>query len=88
MREQENYEKSIQYSIDRLNASVEEWSNNLVSSDIVKFFIDLLNVIVEISNTLTPLGTLAIGGGIFAGVKNVGRDKMLSLNYIVTCTNI
>lgn len=88
MREQENYEKSIQYSIDRLNASVEEWSNNLVSSDVIKFFVDLLNVIVEISNTISPLSTLAIGGGIFAGVKNVGRDKMPSLNNLPTIISV
>ena len=36
MREQENYEKSIQYSLDRLSASVQEWSTSLVSSDVIK----------------------------------------------------
>ncbi len=67
MKEQENYEKSIQYSIDRLSASVEEWANGLVSSDIIKWFVDLANAIVEVSTALTPLGTLLTGGGI-AGI--------------------
>ena len=73
MREQENYEKSIQYSLDRLSASAQEWSNTLVSSDVVKWFVDLANAAVELSTALTPLGTLALGGGIFAGIKNVGE---------------
>ena len=47
MREQENYEKSIQYSLDRLSASAQEWSNTLVSSDVVKWFVDLANAAVE-----------------------------------------
>ena len=79
MREQENYEKSIQYSLDRLSASAQEWSNTLVSSDVIKWFVDLANAAVELSNALTPLGTLALGGGIFAGFKNIGRPKMFGL---------
>ena len=79
MREQENYEKSIQYSLDRLSASAQEWSNTLVSSDVIKWFVDLANAAVELSTALTPLGTLALGGGIFAGIKNIGRPKMFGL---------
>lgn len=79
MREQENYEKSIQYSLDRLSASVQEWSNTLISSDVVKWFVDLANAAVELSTALTPLGTLAIGGGLFSGIKNVG------INTLVAC---
>ena len=75
MREQENYEKSIQYSLDRLSASAQEWSNTLVSSDVIKWFVDLANAAVELSTVLTPLGTLALGGGLFAGIKNIGREK-------------
>ena len=71
MREQENYEKSIQYSLDRLSASVEEWSNKLVSSDVIKFFVDLANAIVNLSNAITPLGTLALGTGGIAFFKNL-----------------
>ena len=79
MREQENYEKSIQYSLDRLSASAQEWSNTLVSSDVIKWFVDLANAAVELSTALTPLCTLALGGGIFAGFKNIGRPKMFGL---------
>lgn len=75
MREQENWEKSIQYSLDGLSASAQEWSNTLVSSDVIKWFVDLANAAVELSTALTPLGTLALGGGLFAGIKNIGREK-------------
>lgn len=85
MREQENYEKSIQYSLDRLSASVQEWSNILVSSDVIKWFVDLANAAVELSTALTPLGTLALGGGIFAAIKafqGKGRLKKSSLIFM------
>ena len=86
MREQENYEKSIQYSLDRLSASAQEWSNTLVSSDVIKWFVDLANAAVELSTALTPLGTLALGGGLFAGIKNVGQAKMWAcLIYAYPC---
>lgn len=70
MREQENYERSIQYSIDRLTASVEEWSNTLVSSGVIKWFVDLTNVVVGLSTAMTPLGSMAGVGGLIAFIKN------------------
>jgi TP901 family phage tail tape measure protein len=73
MKEQENYEKSIQYSIDRLSASVEEWSEKLVSSSVVKWFVDVANAAVNLSTTLTPLGTIAAGIGAALSVKNAGN---------------
>lgn len=79
MREQENYEKSIQYSLDRLTASAQEWSAALVDSGVIRWFVDLANAIVEVSTAITPLGTLALGGGLFAGIKNVGKRRS---NYV------
>ena len=76
MREQENYEQHIQYSLDRLTASAQEWSASLVDSGVIKWFVDLANAIVEVSTAISPLGTLALGGGIFAGIKKVDYLKM------------
>lgn len=73
MKEQSNYEKSIQYSLDRLSASAQEWSEKLVSSDIIKWFVDLANAAVELSTAITPLGTITLGAGLFAGIKNLGE---------------
>ena len=76
MREQENYEKSIQYSLDRLTASAQEWSASLIDSDVIKWFVDLANAIVELSTAITPLGTISLGAGLFAGFKNVGTVQL------------
>ena len=78
MREQENYEQHIQYSLDRLTASAQEWAATLVDSGVIKWFVDLANAIVEVSTVITPLGTLALGGGLFAGIKNVGTTNYIS----------
>ena len=79
MREQENWEKSIQFSMDRLSASTEEWSNSLIKSDVIKWFVDAANAAVEFSTALGPLKTLSLGLGAALGFKNVGRLKVHSL---------
>ena len=83
LKEQENYEKGIQYSIDRLIAKFQELSNHILDSKLVKGVVDFgtttLDVIDKITSALTPLGTLTLGGGIFAGFKNIGRPKMFCL---------
>lgn len=81
-KEQENYQKSIQYSIDVTKAKLEELSNDLLSSDFLKGAIDaggklieVLDGIVKSGNAIPTLLT-AIGAGL--SFKNVGRDKMYS----------
>ena len=81
MKEQEDLEKSIQYSLDRLTASTQEWSATLVDSDVIKFFVDLANAVVELSTAITPLGTIGLGAGLFAVIKNFGRPKMFGLCF-------
>lgn len=76
MSEQEKYEQSVQYSLDRLTASLEQLSSTLLGSDILKFFVDLgttgVESISKIVSALSPLGTIgAIGGGIL-GAKGLG----------------
>ena len=61
---------------------MEHLSSTVVESDLVKFFVDLgttgVKAIDGIVNALTPLGTLALGGGIFAGFKNVGINTLVA----------
>ena len=69
---------------------MEHLSSTVVESDLVKFFVDLgttgVKSIDGIVNALTPLGTLALGGGLFAGIKNVGQAKMWAcLIYAYPC---
>lgn len=74
-KEQENYEKSIQYSLDQLIASTQEWAHDIVNSDVIKWFIDLASAIVKVSDAIGPVKTLLAGGALFAGVKNFGEPK-------------
>lgn len=75
MKEQATYEKSIQYSLDRIGASFEQLSSTVIDSGLLKFLVDLgntgVNAINGIVNALTPLGTVGAGLGIGAFIKNL-----------------
>lgn len=83
MREQEEYQKSIQYSIDQTKAKLEELSNDFMSSDFLKGAIDaggkLVDILDLIVNKLGVIPTMAIALSAALSFNNVGRDKMYSL---------
>ena len=78
-REQENYEKSIQYSIDSTRASLEALVNTFNNSEFFKGIIDaggdLLDLLTLLIDKFGVLGTTAIIGGGILGGKNIGREK-------------
>lgn len=82
MREQENYEKSIQYSIDSTRASLEALVNTFNNSEFFKGIIDaggdLLDLLTLLIDNIGVLGTLAGGTGLFAGIKNVGINMLVA----------
>ena len=47
-KEQENYAKSVQYSIDRARASIQELSYDFLNSQFLKSFIEVGNTIIQI----------------------------------------
>ncbi|MCM1399930.1 MAG: phage tail tape measure protein [Clostridium sp.] len=69
LREQEEYEKGIQYSLNRLEASFQTFSNHILKSDFLKGVIDFgngaVNVLDTVTNKLGSLGTIRIGAEIF-----------------------
>ena len=79
-KEQANYERSIQYSIDRLRATAQDLAQDFMSSDVIKGSVDALNSILEIidklieqTGSLIPIVTAL--GTAFASIKlgkNVG----------------
>ena len=81
----ENQKKldSIGGHVKSFESAMEHLSSTVVDSDLVKFFVDLgttgVKAIDGIVNALTPLGTIGLGAGIFAGIKNIGRPKMFGL---------
>lgn len=76
-REQENYQKSIQYSIDQTKAKLEELSNDLLSSDFLKGAIDAGGKLIDILDGIVKSGNAipAIATAISAALsfKNIGK---------------
>ena len=56
---------------------MEHLSSTVVESDLIKFFVDLgttgVKAIDGLVSALTPLGTIGLGAGLLAGIKNVGE---------------
>ena len=73
-REQENYEKSIQYSIDSTKASLEGLVNTFNNSEFFKGVIDaagsLFDLLTLIIDKFGALGTIGVGYGIYQFIKN------------------
>jgi|GEM_PF-1717372 len=66
LREQQEYEKSIQYSLDRLGASLQEMSLLTINSGLIKGVVDLANGFINLVNSMGGLAPiLTIVGGYF-----------------------
>ena len=75
MKEQEHYAESVQYSIDRTKASLQELMHDFLSSDLLKGLIEgantFLQIVDKIISSLGTVGTLITGlgaGSIFKGL--------------------
>lgn len=81
-RENEEYAKSVQASIDLTKAKLEELSNDLLSSDFLKGAIDAGGKLIEVLNGIVKSGNAiptllaAIGAGL--SFKNVGEWNYIS----------
>ena len=73
---QEEYEQGIQYSLDRLQASFQQFADTLAGDGLLKGIVDFgngtVNVLDFITDKLGALGTLGAIGGAVAGAKNLG----------------
>lgn len=83
--EAEKTANSWEGSLNRLQNTFNSTVGNIVNSDAVIKGINTLNSLLSMIDKLTAsLGswkTLGLGAGLFAGIKNVGRDKMYSLSF-------
>lgn len=80
-REQSEYEKSVQYSIDRAKAKLEELASDFIDSNFLKNAIELGGKFIEvIDNIIDKVGTIPALFTSVAGVlsmkSGLGRDKM------------
>lgn len=80
MREQKNFEKGIEYSVNRIKASLEGLSYDALNTDLLKGIVDTGNSAINIVDTLVSgLGTLQT---IIIGISGVvGSKKFGLLNY-------
>ena len=66
-------------TLNKLSNSWTEFVNSIINSDGLKAGINLVNKLVEgatsLTSTLGSLGTIGLGAGLFAGLKNAGRVK-------------
>lgn len=90
-KEQAEYEKSIQYSLDRMGASAQAFSESFLNSGLVKGIVDLGTVgvdgITKLTSALGGLGTVGLGAGLFAGIKNGGIFKQETIKSWFTGIN-
>lgn len=67
-------------TLNKLSNSWTEFVNNIINSDGLKIGINLINKLIEGATSLTSafgsLGTIGLGAGLFAGVKNTGKCRM------------
>jgi len=97
LEEQAKYAESIQYSLDRLTATAQEFATLVVDSDVVKFFVDLADSTLELINNLgglLPALTLVIGtiGLLKAVTKEIKVAQLeaaaaTAVDSIATATN-
>ena len=85
MAENQKYMDSMQGKIAATQAAWQALSNSFLSSDFLKGLIDagqtflsVMNDIVKTTGALPPI--LAVIAGYLSASKNIGRDKMFSLN--------
>lgn len=78
---QDKYAESLEGHMQELKAVSESFWTNVLNSDALKFGVDALTTILKLLDGLTGkiggLGTLGLGAGIFASVKNVGRRRQI-----------
>ena len=76
---QEEYEQIIRYSLERLQASFQQFADTLAGDGLLKGVVDFgngaVNVLDFITEKLGALGTLGTIGGAVAGAKNLGWHK-------------
>ena len=88
MEEASKSANNLQGRLNALSNSWTEFVNSVVQSDTLKTGVNILNELVQgvtkLTSALGSLGTIGLGAGIFAGIKNVGRLKMQSL-IVLNC---
>ena len=82
LKNQEEYAESIGGHLKELEATGKSIWNNILNSDgfksIIKLATTLLSVLDKITGVLGTWGSISVGAGIFAGIKNVGINMLVA----------
>ena len=85
-RELENYQQGIEYSMDRMGASFQNLSQQVVNADAFKFAIDSANAFLNILTQIINVGggLPAVIGAISAamGAKGHGKHNVIVFNAL------
>lgn len=77
MEEASKSANNLQGRLNALSNSWTEFVNSVVQSDTLKTGVNILNELVQgvtkLTSSLGSLGTIGLGAGIFAGIKNIGK---------------
>lgn len=80
MQEQERWMGSLEAKTQQFEASFQSLSSTILDSNLLKWFVDFgtgtTKTLDTIINKLGSLGTIGLGAGLFAGVKNTGKCRM------------
>ncbi len=92
MREQEEYAKSIQYSIDTLKAAYQDFADSVINSDFVKNLLgttqSFLEVLTKIIDKFGTLPTILTSIAAIGSIKGVGIFGDLDNEFKVTTERI
>ena len=77
MEEASKSANNLQGRLNALSNSWTEFVNSVVQSDTLKTGVNILNELVQgvtkLTSSLGSLGTIGLGAGLFAGIKNIGK---------------
>ena len=80
MQEQERWMESLEAKIEQFEATFQSLSSTVLDSGLLKWFVDFGTGAVKVLDTvvdkLGSLGTIGLGAGLFAGVKNTGKCRI------------
>ena len=86
IKTQEEYADSLGGRLEDLGATGKSIWTNLLNSEgfkgTISLLTDFLGLIDKITGSLGALGSIGLGAGLFAGIKNIGRPKMFGLKLL------
>lgn len=83
---QEKYAASLEGRIKGLSSTMTSIGDNMFKSNDLSVIVSGLTKVAELFDKITSktklLGSIGLGAGLFAGIKNVGKPKMFGFNYV------